>query len=144
MIIQILQHQIIKMYYYIIKQLLTTNHRLKVEINDLKKKIDVLLWKYLRPFKFSTIPQVSKIKESEDCLGIYTLENQIGKGGFGTVRLGRITETGQKVAVKQLSKDRLCDVEDIEAVEAEIKLMTMLTVLYYLLLASKYYQISQC
>lgn len=99
----------------------------KNEITNLTKKIDTLLWKYLRPYKFSTIPPISKVKESDDRIGVYDLDIVLGKGGFGTVRLGRNTETGQKVAVKQLSKEKLHNIEDLEAIEAEIKLMTILT-----------------
>lgn len=99
----------------------------KNEISNLTKKIDILLWKYLRPYKFSTIPAMSKVKETDDHIGIYDLDIVLGKGGFGTVRLGRNTETGQKVAIKQLSKEKLHNIEDLEAIEAEIKLMTILT-----------------
>lgn len=37
----------------------------KNEISNLTKKIDTLLWKYLRPYKFSTIPAMSKVKETD-------------------------------------------------------------------------------
>lgn len=98
------------------------------ENEDLKKKLDTLIWKYLRPFKFSQIPAISKIKETDDQLGVYELKDEIGHGAFGVVRLGINTDTNQKVAIKRLSKEKLHDVEEIESIEAEIKLMTMLTV----------------
>lgn len=56
-------------------------------------------------------------------IGHYILGKSIGEGTFGKVRLGTHILTGEKVAVKILEKDRICDVSDVERVSREIRIL---------------------
>jgi 5'-AMP-activated protein kinase catalytic alpha subunit len=56
----------------------------------------------------------------------YTLERSIGEGTFGKVKLGRHSVTGEKVAIKILEKDKICDVSDVERVAREIHILKLI------------------
>lgn len=49
-------------------------------------------------------------------VGNYTLEQTLGKGTFGKVKLARHRQTGEFVAVKILEKSKITEVSDIERV----------------------------
>eukprot|EP00913_Durusdinium_trenchii_P011739 g11025.t1 len=55
---------------------------------------------------------------------VYTIERELGKGAFGTVRLGRIRATGAKRAVKTISKEKMKESQG--ALKLEIEIMKML------------------
>lgn len=50
----------------------------------------------------------------------------IGQGTFGKVKLGIHTLTGEKVAVKILEKEKICDVADVERVSREIHILKLI------------------
>jgi 5'-AMP-activated protein kinase catalytic alpha subunit len=56
----------------------------------------------------------------------YILERSIGEGTFGKVKLGKHTITGEKVAIKILEKDKICDVSDVERVAREIHILKLI------------------
>ena len=58
----------------------------------------------------------SNIKE------IYKIESTIGKGSFATVKKAKHRETGQRYAVKVLSKRKMTD-EDLIAMHTEIEIL---------------------
>lgn len=47
----------------------------------------------------------------------------MGKGTFGKVKVGTHTLTGEKVAIKVLEKDKIIDVNDVDRVAREIKIL---------------------
>ena len=56
----------------------------------------------------------------------YEIKKTIGKGTFGTVRLGVHIPTGEKVAIKILEKDKIEDEGDRERVSREIHIIKIL------------------
>lgn len=64
-------------------------------------------------------PKVKKIAN-------YILERSIGEGTFGKVKLGRHCVTGERVAIKILEKDKICDVSDVERVAREIHILKLI------------------
>ena len=57
-------------------------------------------------------------------IGDYTLENEIGKGGFATVYKGIHIPTGEKVAIKIINKTQLQeDPLNLKRVESEISIL---------------------
>ena len=59
-------------------------------------------------------------------IGNYSLGKTIGEGTFGKVKLGIHVPTQEKVAIKVLEKDRICDVSDIERVSREIHILKLI------------------
>ena len=59
-------------------------------------------------------------------IGNYSLGKTIGEGTFGKVKLGIHMQTQEKVAIKVLEKDRICDVSDIERVSREIHILKLI------------------
>lgn len=56
----------------------------------------------------------------------YLIGKCIGEGTFGKVKLGTHILTGEKVAVKILSKDRIQDKADVERVAREIHILKLI------------------
>ena len=54
------------------------------------------------------------------------LGRTIGEGTFGKVKLGTHIHTEEKVAIKVLEKDRICDVSDVERVSREIHILKLI------------------
>ena len=52
------------------------------------------------------------------CIG-----RDLGKGTFGKVKVGTHTLTSEKVAIKVLEKDKIIDVNDVDRVAREIKIL---------------------
>jgi serine/threonine protein kinase len=59
-------------------------------------------------------------------VGQYVIGKTLGEGTFGKVKLGNHTLTGEKVAIKILEKDRICDVSDVERVTREIHILKLI------------------
>ena len=59
-------------------------------------------------------------------VGDYLLGDTLGIGSFGRVRLATSVSTGEKVAIKVVSKDSISDVGDIERVYREMFILTSL------------------
>lgn len=49
--------------------------------------------------------------------GAYTLDYEIGQGGFGVIYLATLRSSGQKVACKTISKRSLLRLPDVEAIQ---------------------------
>ena len=56
-------------------------------------------------------------------MGHYKLGRDLGKGTFGKVKVGTHSLTGEKVAIKVLEKDKIIDVNDVDRVAREIKIL---------------------
>lgn len=52
----------------------------------------------------------------------YKIESVIGKGSFATVRKGKFRSTGEKVAIKIISKRKLSE-DDRQALQNEIEIL---------------------
>ena len=59
-------------------------------------------------------------------IGSYEIGRTIGEGTFGKVKLGVHTQTLDKVAIKVLEKERICDVADVERVSREIHILKLI------------------
>ncbi|OMJ90746.1 hypothetical protein SteCoe_6823 [Stentor coeruleus] len=66
------------------------------------------------------------IGKNANTIGNYQLGKTIGEGTFGKVKLGIHIQTQEKVAIKILEKDRICDVSDIERVSREIHILKLI------------------
>ena len=53
----------------------------------------------------------------------YEILSVIGEGTFGVVKLGKIKETDEEVAIKILEKDKIVNKDDEERVEREIDIL---------------------
>ena len=62
-------------------------------------------------------------KYSNNCANLLFLGRDLGKGTFGKVKVGTHTLTGEKVAIKVLEKDKIIDVNDVDRVAREIKIL---------------------
>jgi 5'-AMP-activated protein kinase catalytic alpha subunit len=56
----------------------------------------------------------------------YEIKRSIGKGTFGTVRLGIHIPSGEKVAIKILEKDKIEDEGDRERISREIHILKII------------------
>jgi 5'-AMP-activated protein kinase, catalytic alpha subunit len=65
-------------------------------------------------------------KNPGNSIGNYLLGKTIGEGTFGKVKLGHHIQTEEKVAIKILEKDRICDVSDVERVSREIHILKLI------------------
>lgn len=54
---------------------------------------------------------------------LYSIGKQLGKGAFGVVSLATSKKTGEHLAVKTISKNKLVCKEDIKDVQAEVSIM---------------------
>ena len=68
----------------------------------------------------------SRAKRLGNSIGNYLLGRTIGEGTFGKVKLGTHIQTEEKVAIKILEKDRICDVSDVERVSREIHILKLI------------------
>lgn len=59
-------------------------------------------------------------------VGDYVLGETLGAGSFGKVKLATNVHTGEKVAIKIVSKDSIANVEDIDRVYRETYILTTL------------------
>lgn len=59
-------------------------------------------------------------------LSQFNLEEKLGEGTFGKVRLGIHLQTGEKVAVKILDKTKILDNSDKQRIEREIKILKIM------------------
>lgn len=54
---------------------------------------------------------------------LYSIGKQLGKGAFGVVSLATSKRSGENLAVKTISKNKLVCKEDIKDVQAEVSIM---------------------
>ena len=67
----------------------------------------------------------SSIKE-EEIICDFIIKEKLGEGAFGSVRLGINKQTGEKVAIKILDKNKLTKYEDKQRIEKEIEILKKL------------------
>lgn len=68
----------------------------------------------------------SKKSEQENIMGHYNVGATIGQGTFGKVKVATEVLTGEKVAVKILEKEKICEKDDLERVVREISILKVL------------------
>lgn len=56
----------------------------------------------------------------------YTINEDLGQGTFGKVKLSVHAATGEKVAVKILEKEKIVDESDIERITREIQILKLI------------------
>lgn len=71
----------------------------------------------------SNMADVVVAADGTTTVGHYKLGRDLGKGTFGKVKVGTHTLTGEKVAIKVLEKDKIIDVNDVDRVAREIKIL---------------------
>ena len=54
-------------------------------------------------------------------IGAYTVGQYLGNGAYGVVRCAYHSETGEKVAIKDIRKEKVKDLEAVERIDNEIK-----------------------
>jgi 5'-AMP-activated protein kinase catalytic alpha subunit len=79
----------------------------------------------IKMYQISRNPSDTGMKKS-NIIGNYSLGKTIGEGTFGKVKLGVHIQTEEKVAIKILEKDRICDVSDIERVSRELHILKLI------------------
>ena len=72
------------------------------------------------------LPRYLTITEQSEFIGEYELGPEIGKGSYGTVRVGTSSVTSEKVAIKSYEKHSLLHPNRKKAVEREIKILQRL------------------
>ena len=70
----------------------------------------------------------TEIEDPNEVKGIhqFIMGEKLGQGTFGKVKLATNVVTGEKVAIKILEKDKICEQEDKDRVEKEIKILKMI------------------
>ena len=64
--------------------------------------------------------------KSEETIKNYEVYGELGKGAYGTVRMGIDKRTGEKIAIKVYEKKRLDEPNKIKNLEREINILTKL------------------
>merc|ERR1712070_1227266 len=90
-----------------------------------------MMFRHMRKHRFASIPGIERCAEDLVAGGggrikNYTIEQFLGEGAFGSVRVGRNNETGKKVAIKVMVKQKLMDLDSMDRLEAEIKIVQLL------------------
>lgn len=75
---------------------------------------------------FTPLCVTMSCKKDNITVGEYELGNEIGKGAYGTVRLGVSCASGEKVAIKIYEKAGLSNPNKRKSVEREIKILSKL------------------
>ena len=63
--------------------------------------------------------------DNEKVIGPYKIHQFLGRGSFGVVRVATHEETDVKVAIKSIRKKDLREIREIERMDMEIKILTM-------------------
>ena len=93
-------------------QLFTSiNGQKKVIINPETKKEEEVLYLFSHPIKKNE-NNANGISQTSVCE--FVLEQKLGEGTFGTVRLGTNRQTGEKIAIKILEKSKMANNKYIE------------------------------
>lgn len=72
----------------------------------------------------NNVNQLSNQEQSKPkMLGQFILGEKLGQGAFGFVRLGKDSYTGERVAIKELEKERITKKADKIRIEREIKIL---------------------
>ena len=102
-------------------QLFTSiNGQKKVVINPETKKEEEVLYLFSHPIKKNE-NNANGISQTSVCE--FILEQKLGEGTFGTVRLGTNRQTGEKIAIKILEKSKMANSDDKNRLEREINIL---------------------
>ena len=99
----------------------TINGRKKNVMNNETKKEEEILYLYSNPINNNSDINADITPPTSVCE--FVLGQKLGEGTFGTVRLGINRQTGEKVAIKILEKNRISNIDDRIRIEREIKLL---------------------
>lgn len=99
------------------------NSRPKTEFNLKKVSVNETTEKANLP---EILPRYLTMTEQSEFIGEYELGPEIGKGSYGTVRVGVSSVTSEKVAIKSYEKHSLLHPNRKKAVEREIKILQKL------------------
>ena len=95
-------------------------------VNSIKKTENLLSNKYSESHTLNKVKSSKKIKEKEYYIGKYLIQNTLGQGTFGKVKMGIYSPTGEKVAVKIFKKDELVEDEYKMLVKREFDILEKL------------------
>ena len=102
-------------------QLFTSiNGQKKVIINPETKNEEEVLYLFSHPIKKNE-NNGNGISQTSVCE--FILEQKLGEGTFGTVRLGTNRQTGEKIAIKILEKSKMANSDDKNRLEREINIL---------------------
>ena len=96
------------------------NGQKKVIINPETKKEEEVLYLFSHPIKKNE-NNANGISQTSVCE--FVLEQKLGEGTFGTVRLGTNRQTGEKIAIKILEKSKMANSDDKNRLEREINIL---------------------
>ena len=96
------------------------NGQKKIVINNVTKKEEEILYLFSNPI---IINENNTNLENQTSVCEFLLEQKLGEGNFGTVRLGTNRQTGEKVAVKILEKSKMIKFDDKNRLEREINIL---------------------
>ena len=99
----------------------TINGRKKNVMNNQTKKEEEILYLYSNPINDNSDINADITPPSSVCE--FVLGQKLGEGTFGTVRLGTNRQTGEKVAIKILEKNRISNIDDRNRIEREINFL---------------------
>ena len=91
--------------------------------NSIEKQKEIIKNVQKRP---KTFENKIKSNKSEYKIGGYLIENNLGEGTFGKVKLGIYIKNGEKVAIKIINKKKLKDKNDQIHLKREIDLLQKL------------------
>ena len=103
-------------------QLFTSiNGQKKIIINNVTKKEEEILYLFSNPI---SINENNTNLKNQTSVCEFLLEQKLGEGNFGTVRLGTNRQTGEKVAIKILEKSKMTKFDDKNRLEREINILS--------------------
>ena len=116
------------------RQTLEAANKLKnvqVLINGQIENRHDMMFRHMRKHRFASIPGIERCTEDLVAGGggrikNYEIEQFLGEGAFGSVRMGRNVETGKKVAIKIMVKQKLMDLNSMDLLESEVKIVQLL------------------
>ena len=102
-------------------QLFTSiNGQKKIIINNVTKKEEEILYLFSNPI---SINENNTNWKNQTSVCEFLLEQKLGEGNFGTVRLGTNRQTGEKVAIKILEKSKMTKFDEKIRLEREINIL---------------------
>ena len=99
----------------------TMNGRKKNVMDNETKKEEEILYLYSNPINNNSDINADITPPTSVCE--FVLGQKLGEGTFGTVRLGINRQTGEKVAIKILEKNRISNIDDRIRIEREINFL---------------------
>mmetsp|Transcript_32232 Transcript_32232/g.102520 ORF Transcript_32232/g.102520 Transcript_32232/m.102520 type:complete len:593 (-) Transcript_32232:1134-2912(-) len=106
---------------------------LRKKYDEKKAALMDIIWNYLasgvaRRHMFEFIPPCNRDLVLEDGnLGDYSIDKALGSGQYATVLRGISHQSGQRVAIKTIKKDKIMSPRDLRCLNTEISLMRSLS-----------------